>query len=177
MGVCQRGWEGRKCNFYIAAGGYSLRRAFVADLALPEKKRFPPNVNGTFSWCCGGRTRRHARIPAWGRAAFITPCAFSPTLEGFPDRAARIDVLFPAKTSVWKTRSGADVPAGPGSAASFACLSRSLALGPHPQRSGGRTRSPKVPPGSGRNPRDVSAASLRPNYSRIFFYLIKTDFS
>lgn len=115
----------------------------MADLALPEKKRFPPNVDGVFSWRCRGPTCCRARVLAWKRAAFIALCAFPLTPEGFPNCAARFDVLFPAKTSVWKTRSGADMPACLSSAASFASPSRSLALGPHPRRSEGRTRPPK----------------------------------
>lgn len=141
----------------------------MAKLALPEKKWFPLNVNGMFSWHCGGLTRCRAHVLAWKRAAFIAPRAFSPTLEGFPERAARFDCPFPSQNECPENeeqgwRACVSQLCGelclPSETAFFGAASSVLA---------GKDTSPKVLPGSGRNPRDVFTASLQPNYSRIVF--------
>lgn len=141
----------------------------MANLALPEKKWFPLNVNGMFSWYCGGLTHCHAHVLAWKRAAFIAACAFSPTLEGFPDCAAGFGCPFPSQNECLENeeqgwRACVSWLCGklclPGEIACFGAASLVLA---------GKDMSPKVLPGLGRNPRDVFAAYLQPNYSCIVF--------
>lgn len=54
----------------------------MANLALLEKKWFPLNVNGMFSWHCGGLTRCRAHVLAWKKSSLYRTTRFLPNSGG-----------------------------------------------------------------------------------------------
>lgn len=144
LGICGCLAEGEGAEFYITAGGCGLRRALVADLALLERERFPPNARRDVF-----PGDRHAAALLFGTEKSSLYRTAHPDSGGISPPRCQVPCPFPSRNERPE-----DEERGRGACGSW--LRSELCLPVEIVRFGaaspalrGKDASPRVPPGSG----------------------------